>query len=132
MVPKKKYWKNAVQIGAAWICLWAVWQCGELLGNWAKLPMPGPLTGMALLLAALAFAPKAAAFMELGVRPLLGILTLLYIPAGAKVVALAPRLAQAWLPIAAVVVLSTLFALAVTAWTVRWAAARWEAPKGEA
>lgn len=108
----------------AWGGLALAWQAGLGL-TWAlDLPLPGSLTGMALLLLVLALRPSWAGPMEAAARPLLGILVMLFIPAGAKIVELAPQLAAAWLPLAGVVLLSTGLALAVTALTVKALAAR--------
>ena len=111
----------------AWAGLLLAYAAGLWVTDALSLPLPGILGGMALLLALLALWPAGIAVLEPAVRPLLAVMVLLFIPAGAKLVSLAPRMAQAWLPILAVVLLSTLLALAVTAWTVR-SLARWLGP----
>jgi len=122
---------RAAELALAWGALALVWQVGLLATRLLRLPLPGPLTGMALLLALLVLWPGSAAKLEPAARPLLAAMILFFVPAGAKVVALAPRLAGSWLPIAAVVVLSTLLALVVTAWVVR-GLVRWEVKRGRA
>jgi putative effector of murein hydrolase LrgA (UPF0299 family) len=118
--------RAAQLLRAAALLALATW-AGEALSAAAALPLPGILAGMGLLLAALSLWPAGIAWLEPLTGPLLSVMVLLFIPAGAKVVALAPRLAADWLPIGAVVLGSTLLAVAVTAWTVQ-ALARWVSP----
>ena len=112
-------WRSVGRHALAWTGLLLAAAGGQALTEALGLPLPGILGGMGLLLALLALWPDGVARLEPASRPLLGVMVLLFIPAGAKLVVLAPRLAQAWLPIAAVVLLSTLLAVAVTAGTVR-------------
>jgi putative effector of murein hydrolase LrgA (UPF0299 family) len=103
----------------AWLGVLMAWQAGQWLASSLGLPLPGALCGMVLLLGLLALRPAWADRLEPAARPLLAFMPIFFVPAGAKLVVLAPRLQQSWLPILAVVVLSTLLALCVTAWTLR-------------
>jgi holin-like protein len=87
---------------------------GEVLSRALHLPVPGPVIGMALLLATL----ELGGAREDGVRTvatgLLSHLSLLFVPAGVGVILHASRLAAEWLPIAVSLVASTAATLAVT------------------
>ncbi len=97
---------------------------GEMLAFAARLPIPGPVLGMALLLAFLLLNPNAALrWRETGVG-LLRHLSLLFVPAGVGVMLHASRLESEWLPIVVAVVVSTASAIAVAALVVHWAM-RW-------
>ena len=92
-----------------------VFQClGEGLVFLFGLPVPGPVAGMLLLLAALVAWPRLHVVVELGANELLRHLSLLYVPAGVGVIAAAVSGRGQWLAIAASVVLSTLATMAVT------------------
>ena len=92
-------------------------QCaGEVLARGLHLPLPGPVLGLGLLLALLLLnavplrEPVAAA-----AEPLMQHLSLLFVPVGVGVVTHVVLLSQYGLRIVAVLVLSTLVGLAVTA-----------------
>lgn len=97
---------------------------GEVLSFVLKLPVPGPVIGMALLLGWLRLRPKAYAQLRETSIGLLRHLSLLFVPAGVGVMLHAARLADEWLPIALALVLSTALAIAVTALVVD-ATRRW-------
>ncbi len=87
---------------------------GEALARGLHLPLPGPVLGMLLALLLLNWAPlrvPASAAAE----PLLRHLSLLFVPVGVGVVTHVALLSQYGLRIVAVLVLSTLVGLAVTA-----------------
>ncbi len=88
---------------------------GEVLSFALKLPVPGPVIGMALLVLWLRVRPQAYARLRETSVGLLKHLSLLFVPAGVGVMLHAARLADEWLPIAAALVLSTALAIAVTA-----------------
>lgn len=93
-----------------------VFQClGEGLVFLFGWPVPGPVTGMLLLLAALVAAPRLQDVVEAGASELLRHLSLLFVPAGVGIVVAASSGAGQWLAIAASVVASTLVTMAVTA-----------------
>jgi putative effector of murein hydrolase LrgA (UPF0299 family) len=93
-----------------------VFQClGEGLVFLFGWPVPGPVTGMLLLLAALVAVPRLQDVVEAGASELLRHLSLLFVPAGVGIVVAASSGAGQWLAIGASVVASTLVTLAVTA-----------------
>lgn len=93
-----------------------VFQClGEGLVFLAGVPVPGPVAGMLLLLAALVAFPRLAGIVEAGANELLRHLSLLFVPAGVGIVVAAASGSGHWLAICAAVVGSTLLTLAVTA-----------------
>jgi putative effector of murein hydrolase LrgA (UPF0299 family) len=93
-----------------------VFQClGEGLVFLFGWPVPGPVTGMLLLLAALVAVPRLQDVVESGASELLRHLSLLFVPAGVGIVVAASSGSGQWLAIAASVVASTLVTLAVTA-----------------
>lgn len=93
---------------------------GEAVGLALRLPVPGPVIGMALLLAWLMLKDDAAARLRPTCVELLRHLSLLFVPAGVGVMLHAARLAEEWLPIAVALVVSTALAIAVTAWVIEF------------
>jgi holin-like protein len=93
---------------------------GEVLTYALALPIPGPVLGMALLLAYLLLNERAVA----GLRPtcveLLKHLSLLFVPAGVGVMLHVTRIANEWLPIVAALLGSTALAIVVTALVIKW------------
>jgi holin-like protein len=90
-------------------------QClGEGLVFLFGLPVPGPVAGMLVLLAALVAFPRLDKVIEAGASELLRHLSLLYVPAGVGVIAAAASGRGQWLAIVAAVVVSTLATMAVT------------------
>ncbi len=88
---------------------------GEALARLAGLPVPGPVVGLALLvLAALAW-PALGREVEEVADLLLRHLSLLFVPAGVGVLQYLDLLRREWLPLLAVVVVSTALTLAVSA-----------------
>jgi holin-like protein len=92
---------------------------GEVLVRLTDLPVPGPVVGMMLLFVLLRArrADDDAAAVRAG-DGLLRHLQLMFVPAGAGVVAYAATLRDDALPIAAAVVGSWLLGMAVVGWTV--------------
>lgn len=88
---------------------------GEALGRAASLTIPGPVIGMVLLVAALIM--RAPLPRDLGETAdgILKHLSLLFVPAGVGIVQNLSLLEQEGFRIGAVVVLSTIIALTVTA-----------------
>ena len=97
-----------------------LFQClGEALVFLLRLPLPGPVAGMLLLMAALLSVPRLQALVEQAATGLLQHLSLLFVPAGVGIVAAAGKGSGHWLAIAASVVASTLLTLAVTGLLLR-------------
>jgi holin-like protein len=109
-----------------------VFQClGEglvFLFNW---PVPGPVTGMLLLLAALLAVPRLQDVVEAGATELLRHLSLLFVPAGVGIIVAASSVGGQWLAIAASVVVSPLATMAVTALVLKAMMPRPQAGKDE-
>ncbi|PQO99394.1 CidA/LrgA family protein [Massilia phosphatilytica] len=97
-----------------------VFQClGEGLVFLVGLPVPGPVAGMLLLLAALAAFPRLHDTVEAGANELLRHLSLLFVPAGVGIIVAAASGSGHWLAICAAVAGSTVLTLAVTALVLR-------------
>jgi holin-like protein len=93
-----------------------VFQClGEGLVFLFGFPVPGPVTGMLLLLAALLVFPRLHEVVEAGANELLKHLSLLFVPAGVGIIVAAASGSGQWLAIAAGVFASTVVTMAVTA-----------------
>ncbi len=89
---------------------------GELLSTALGLPVPGPVAGMALLLAELLIYGTIPDELGALADALLSNLSLLFVPAGVGVMLHAGLIGRDWLPIAVALVVSTLAAIAVTGW----------------
>lgn len=87
---------------------------GELLARSLKLPVPGPVVGMVLLAALLAWPPVRPA-LEAAANALLQHLSLLFVPVGVGVMTHMGLLQAHGLRLLLVVVVSTWVGLAVTA-----------------
>ena len=97
-----------------------LFQClGEGIVFVFRLPLPGPVAGMLLLMVALVLAPRLQALVEEAANTLLQHLSLLFVPAGVGIMAAASRGEGHWLAIVASVVASTVLALAVTGLMLR-------------
>jgi holin-like protein len=92
---------------------------GEILAHLMNLPIPGPVIGMALLLATLILrgenAPPLSTAIQQTAHTLLQHLSLLFVPAGTGVMLYLDLIADEWLPIGIALVCSTLLAMASTA-----------------
>lgn len=100
---------------AAFATLLVCQLAGEAIVRTASLPMPGPVVGMMLLFALMvARAPLPGGLGDTA-DGILRHLSLLFVPAGVGVVQQLDRLGQDGIRLVAVVVISTVIALAVTA-----------------
>lgn len=97
---------------------------GEALSYALKLPVPGPVVGMALLLCWLLLDANAAERMRATSLELLKHLSLLFVPAGVGVMLHVSRLADEGLAVGIALVASTLLAIAVTALVIHWMSPR--------
>lgn len=111
----------------SFLILLAAQLAGEALHRALHLPLPGPVLGMALLAAILLLRKREpdAALVQTS-NSLLRWLGLLFIPAGAGVVANLDLLRSAWLPITVALLLSTAFTVAATALVMQWLLRRGE------
>ncbi len=92
---------------------------GEAIALYFALPVPGPVIGMALLFAALAWRGGPSVELRGTAQTLLQHLSLLFVPAGVGVMLHIQRMADEWLPIVAALVISTIVTIAVTALVLR-------------
>lgn len=97
---------------------------GEVVVVALRLPIPGPVIGMALLFLTLLARGAASADLRDTANGLLRHLSLLFVPAGVGVMAHLGRLADEGWPIAVSLVVSTLATIAVTALVMRALLAR--------
>lgn len=88
---------------------------GELLVALIKLPVPGPVAGMAILFIGFLVRGGIPADVAAAGDGLLTSLSLLFVPAGVGVMLHAPLLSRDWLAISVGLVGSTLVTIAVTA-----------------
>ena len=103
--------------GLAWLL--AFQSVGELLARGLKLPFPGPVVGMLLLLLALRW-QSVREPVGLCADFLLSHLSLLFVPVGVGVMTYLSLVNQYGFRMLAVIVLSTLAGLAVTALSLYW------------
>lgn len=92
---------------------------GDLLQNLAGLPIPGPVIGMALLLAVLIFRGRLPDELDRAATGILFYLPMLFVPAGVGVMAHFDLIRTEWLALALGIVGSSILAVAVTALTMR-------------
>ena len=88
---------------------------GEVVSRGFALPIPGPVIGMALLFATLAWRESFAEPLRETAHALLQHLSLLFVPAGVGVMLHFRRVGDEWLPLLASLVASTVLAIAVSA-----------------
>jgi holin-like protein len=105
---------------------------GEVLSYLLRLPVPGPVLGMALLLVLLLARPATLDRLRPTSLELLRHLSLLFVPAGVGVMLHVARIGKEWLPIVVALLVSTALAIAVTALVVTWTARRFALDDTEA
>jgi holin-like protein len=97
-----------------------IFQClGEVISHALGLPVPGPVIGMLLLFIALLVSPALMERVEATGNALLSHLSLLFVPAGAGIVATAGSVQGHWLAVLASLVVGTVLTLTVTALVLR-------------
>lgn len=94
--------------------------CGEALARWLKLPLPGSLVGMMLLLLVLLLRKKVGQDLQQTSQAMLQNLMLLFIPLIAGIVAYTDYIRSQWWPFIVACIAGTIIAQLVTAWTLRW------------
>jgi holin-like protein len=97
---------------------------GEAAARFLRIPLPGPVIGMGLFLAALIARRDLAARIERGASLLLRHMSLFFVPAGVGVLTQLDVIRAEWLPISVALVGSTLCALVAGAQVFAWAARR--------
>ena len=100
---------------------------GEAIVRALDLPVSGPVVGLLLLAAAVAWRGIPPALHETSLA-LLRNLSLLFVPAGVGVIRQAGVLAEYWLALSLALVVSSVATLTVTALVFRFAQARFGAP----
>ncbi|HUN99414.1 MAG TPA: CidA/LrgA family protein [Bradyrhizobium sp.] len=101
---------------------------GELVRSAIGLPVPGPVIGMFLLAAVLAFRSRYSKLgesdfgssLERTADTLIGSMGLLFVPAGVGIISEAGLLRQEWLPIVAALLGSTILGLLATGLVMHW------------
>lgn len=88
---------------------------GEVVSRGLDLPIPGPVLGMAALLAGFRLVPAVERLVRPIAQALLGNLSLLFVPAGVGIVAHLPLLRAEGPALALALILSTAAAIAVGA-----------------
>lgn len=89
---------------------------GEILSQWLKLPIPGNVIGMTLLLLALVQGWVKVEWIKEAAEGLLSNLGMLFVPAGVGVMLYFDLIGREWLPILAATFISTFVVMAVTGW----------------
>lgn len=98
-----------------------IFQCmGEVVVYVLKLPIPGPVAGMLLLLGVLLLSPNLMTRLESTANELLRHLALLFVPAGVGIVVSASSLEGHWIAVISSVLISTVLTLVVTASVMRF------------
>ncbi len=97
---------------------------GEVIAQTLKLPIPGPVIGMALLFAALVIRGHPSTDLRDTAQGMLQHLSLLFIPAGTGVMLHFQRMSDEWLPLLVSLVASTAITIAVTALALQLFAGR--------
>ena len=89
---------------------------GEVLSRALDLPLPGPVLGMALMLAAFIALPRLAEAVRAIAQGLLAHLSLLFVPAGVGVVGHLDKLGADGLPVVVAIIASTVVSIVVGVW----------------
>lgn len=97
---------------------------GEILSRALDLPLPGPVVGLCLLVAACILRPALAVRLRPTAQGLLSHLSLFFVPAGVGVVAHLPVLQEHGIGLALAIMGSTVLAIAAGALAFQWVA-RW-------
>lgn len=92
---------------------------GEIIVQFTRLPVPGPVIGLLLLFLSLCVRGNLAAPLRDTANGILQHLSLLFVPAGVGVMVHFSRVSGEWLPIIVAVVVSTALAIAVSALVMR-------------
>ncbi len=93
---------------------------GELIARLLSLPVPGPVLGLVLLLALLLIKGEVPPGLRQAAETLLRYLALLFVPAGVGIMLHWQLIHADWPIMVAVLVLSTLLTIAVTALTLQY------------
>jgi holin-like protein len=92
---------------------------GDLLQAWLQLPIPGPVIGMGMLLAALIGRGRLPDGLECAANGLLRYLPMMFVPAGVGAMAHFDLIRAEWRAIAVALAVSSVLAVIVTALAMR-------------
>jgi holin-like protein len=101
----------------SWLLLFQL--AGEVAVRWSRLPLPGPVVGLALLFAVLVIRGGVPDDLRAASNTLLGHLMLLLVPATAGLMLHFQRLGDEWLPIVLAAIGGAGITMAATALTLR-------------
>ena len=87
---------------------------GEFIARGLGLPIPGPVLGLVILLAALALRPPLASALRPTTQVILAHLSLMFVPAGVGVIGNLDVLSSDWARLLVVLILSTILSMLVT------------------
>ena len=87
---------------------------GEFVARGLGLPIPGPVLGLVILLAALALRPPLARALRPTTQVILAHLSLMFVPAGVGVIGNLEVLSSDWAGLLVVLTLSTILSMLVT------------------
>lgn len=93
---------------------------GEIISWVTKVPIPGNVIGMGMLLGALAAGWVRLEWVEEASDLLLSHMALFFVPAGVGAMVYFDLIRREWLPITVGTLFSTFAVLAVTGWTETW------------
>ncbi|MEN8178103.1 MAG: CidA/LrgA family protein [Pseudomonadota bacterium] len=88
---------------------------GELSVLVLRIPIPGPVLGMVLLLLTLLWRGSSSASLDTSSTALLSHLSLLFVPAGVGMMVHLDQITHEWLPITITLLLSTVITMMTTA-----------------
>ena len=111
--------------GLTWLLVFQL--VGEVAVRLLDWPVPGPVLGMLLLFVLLLVVRRVPEPLDTASTSLLAHLSLLFVPAGVGIMVHADRLLAEWLPIVAVLLVTTLLTMVFTA-GVMLLATRWLVP----
>lgn len=104
----------------ALLLLLACQLAGEVVSQYFRIPVPGPVVGLVLLLLVFHFVPAMREALYETSTVILRNLSLLFVPAGVGVMLHAATVFDQWLAIVVSLVLGTIITLTVTALTIKF------------
>lgn len=93
---------------------------GEMLVHWFGWPVPGPVVGMLLLFAGLAFRKRSSHALDTTTDTLLKYLALLFVPAGVGLMNYLGLIGREWIALGVTLLGSIVITLVVTGVTMQW------------
>jgi len=87
---------------------------GEFITRGLRLPIPGPVLGLVILLVALALLPTLSSSLRATIQVILAHLSLMFVPAGVGVIGNLEVLSSDWGALLLVLTISTILSMLVT------------------